>query len=281
MERDQGIRQVRLKRYSKNELAVVSDHAVAEEPLELVVEYGKSGDRNRFTLAITMRTPGNDEFLMRGFLLTEGIVDRPDEIQSCNKNMNGPTGHQSIIAVLSPDVVFSPERQQRHFYTTSSCGVCGKTSIDMVRQVTSFRPVPDQPSISAKSLYAMSRVMLSEQSLFQKTGGIHAAGLFDSKAQIIAVQEDVGRHNAVDKLIGTAMTKMKLPLNNHILMVSGRAGFELVQKAAVSGIAFFAAVGAPSSLAIELAEESDMTLVGFLKDEGFNIYTHAHRILTD
>ncbi|RLD17637.1 MAG: formate dehydrogenase accessory sulfurtransferase FdhD [Bacteroidetes bacterium] len=281
MEHDHGIRQVRLTRYSEDGLVDTTDYASEEEPLELVVEYGPIDDRNRFTLAITMRTPGNDAFLLRGFLLTEGIVETPEDIQSCKRTVTGPAGHQSITAALSPGVVFSPEKQQRHFYTTSSCGVCGKTSIDMVRQVTSFRPVPNQPSISAKILYSMSRVMLDKQFMFQKTGGIHAAGLFDSTGKLLAVQEDVGRHNAVDKLIGTAMTKMKLPLNKHVLMVSGRAGFELVQKASVSGIALFAAVGAPSSLAIELAEESGMTLIGFLKDKGFNIYTHPGRIVAD
>jgi len=228
-----------------------------------------------------MRTPGNDESLLRGFLLTEGIVDTPDEIQKCKRSIDGPTGHQSIKAELSPDVVFSPEKQQRHFYTTSSCGVCGKTSIDMVRQVTSFRPIPGQPAISAKSLHEMSLKMLNEQSVFKKTGGIHAAGLFDAHGQLIAIEEDVGRHNSVDKLVGVAMQKISLPLNNHILMVSGRAGFELVQKAAVSGIALFISVGAPSSLAIELAVESDMTLIGFLKSTGFNVYSHDERIIVD
>ncbi len=281
MAHDQGIRQVRLTRYSEDGLVVSTDHVVEEEPLELLVEYGQEDARERFTLAITMRTPGNDESLMRGFLLTEGIVETPDEIQKCTSSVNGPVGHQSITAELSPDVVFSPERQQRHFYTTSSCGVCGKTSIDMVRQVTSFRPVPGQPSILAKTLHSMSRVMLDEQSVFQKTGGIHAAGLFDSEGKLIAIEEDVGRHNAVDKLVGTAMENLKLPLNNHILMVSGRAGFELVQKASVSGISLFASVGAPSSLAVELAAESDMTLIGFLKDSGFNIYSHPERVKLD
>lgn len=278
MEHDHGIRQIKLTRYSEGGLVVSTDHVVEEEPLELVVEYGQIGARNRFTLAITMRTPGNDESLMCGFLLTEGIVDTPDEILKCRSSVDDPSGHQSITAELSPDVVFSPERQQRHFYTTSSCGVCGKTSIDMVRQVTSFRPIPGSPSVSAKTLFKMSRDMLGKQSLFQKTGGIHAAGLFDSAGNLLSIEEDVGRHNAVDKLIGTAMADMKLPLNNHILMVSGRAGFELVQKASVSGFALFASVGAPSSLAIELAVESDMTLIGFLKGSGFNIYSHPERI---
>jgi FdhD protein len=281
MEHEYGIRQVGLTRLGDDGFVIVTDHVVEEEPLELVVEYGQIGNRDRFTLAITMRTPGNDESLIRGFLLTEGIVETPDEIQECRRSVNGPTGHQSITAELSPDVVFSPEKQQRHFYTTSSCGVCGKTSIDMVRQVTSFRPLPGQPAISASKLHIMSRLMLNEQSVFQKTGGIHAAGLFDSNARLLALEEDIGRHNAVDKLIGVAMQKAKLPLNDHVLLVSGRAGFELVQKAAVSGIALFAAMGAPSTLAIELAIESDMTLIGFLKDTGFNIYAHKERILAD
>jgi len=226
-----------------------------------------------------MRTPGNDESLIRGFLLTEGIVETADDIIGCKTHsIDEPSGHQSITAELSPDVVFSTENQQRHFYTSSSCGVCGKTSIDMVRQVTSFRAIPGQPTISPAALHDMSSVMLNAQSLFKKTGGIHAAGLFDVQGNLLVIKEDIGRHNAVDKLIGVAMQKIKLPLNNHILLVSGRAGFELVQKAAVSGIAFFAAVGAPSHLAIELAVESNMTLIGFLKGKGFNIYSAPERI---
>jgi len=281
MENEEGIRQVKLKRYRDKRLVIVEDLVVEEDPLELVVEYGPIGHRARFTLAITMRTPGSDESLMRGFLLTEGIVNTPDEIQSCKRSATGPAGHQSMIANLSPDVIFSPEKQQRHFYTASSCGVCGKTSIDMVRQVTSFRTIPGQPAISVEKLHNMSLEMLKGQSVFHKTGGIHAAGLFDFSGKLLFIEEDVGRHNAVDKLIGVAMQNMTLPLNNHILMVSGRAGFELIQKAAVSGIALFAAVGAPSLLAIELAIESDMTLVGFLKDTGFNIYSHDERIIPE
>jgi FdhD protein len=279
MENENGIRQVNLTRFRDGRLLDATDLIVEEDPLELVLEYGPIDHRERFTLAITMRTPGNDESLMRGFLLTEGIVEAPEDVLSCKATINGPAGHQSITAELSPDVAFSPERQQRHFYTTSSCGVCGKTSIEMVRQVTSFRPIPGQPSISANTVHNLSLAMLNEQSAFQKTGGIHGAGLFDSDGQLITIEEDVGRHNAVDKLIGSAIKKYTLPLNNHILVVSGRAGFELVQKAAVSGIALFAAVGAPSSLAIELAVESDMTLLGFLKDSGFNIYSHPERII--
>jgi FdhD protein len=278
MEHEHGIHQVEITRFHDGKLVLANDHVAGEDPLELVVEFGPLGHRNRFTLAITMRTKGSDESLMRGFLLTEGIVDNPEDILSCRSAVDGPAGHQSITAELSPDVIFSREKQQRHFYTTSSCGVCGKTSIDMVRQVTSFRPIPGQPSISALKLHDLSLDMLNKQSAFKKTGGIHAAGLFDADLKLLAIEEDVGRHNAVDKLIGSAMQNAKLPLNNHILMVSGRAGFELVQKAAVSGIALFASVGAPSVLAIELAQESDMTLIGFLKDTGFNIYSHPERV---
>lgn len=251
------------------------DYIVREEPLEMIVEYGAEGERKRFTLAVTMRTPGRDDALIRGFLLTEGIVQ---EISQICTVLQGLSLSNSVVAVLEDTVDFDPETQQRHFYTTSSCGVCGKTSIDMVRQTVRFRPDLSRPKVEAEILTNLTSLMRDRQEVFRQTGGIHAAALFDAHGNLICSMEDVGRHNAVDKLLGVKEVARRIPLDEHVLVVSGRAGFELVQKAAVAGIAMFAAVGAPSSLAVELADESAMTLVGFLRGDNFNIYTHPGRI---
>jgi len=274
-------RNVDIIRLRKRDLIKTNDLVVTEEPLEMHVLYGPVGDRRRFNLAVTMRTPGDDENLLRGFLITEGIIRTHEDISAIVRTTGGPATHQSITAELNPDVVFSPDAQQRHFYTTSSCGVCGKASIDMVRQVSTFRTISGEPSLKAKVLCNMIDLFRDEQDVFSETGGIHAAGLFGANGSLLMISEDVGRHNAVDKLIGAASAKLGLPLNQYVMVVSGRAGFELVQKASVTGIAIFAAVGAPSSLAVELAEESAMTLVGFLKEFGMNIYSGSERIVFD
>lgn len=271
-------RKVEIIRLRKRDLIQTDDAVVTEEPLEMQIIYGPLADRKRFNLAVTMRTPGNDEHLIRGFLITEGIVQDQNDISRVAHPSDGLVANQSIIAELNPDVPFSPDDQQRHFYTTSSCGVCGKASIDMVRQVSPFRTIPGQPSIDAKVLCEMLDIFRMEQDVFSQTGGIHAAGLFDVNGNLLRIAEDVGRHNAVDKLIGMMAVDSGLPLNDQVMIVSGRAGFELVQKASVTGVAIFAAVGAPSSLAVELARESGMTLVGFLKESGMNIYNGADRI---
>ncbi|MDX1478987.1 MAG: formate dehydrogenase accessory sulfurtransferase FdhD [Saprospiraceae bacterium] len=257
----------------------IDDHVVLEEPLEIKLEYGPAARRERYTLAVTMRTPGHDEDLIRGFLFTEGIIDRPEQVAGFERPESSED--HTVTALLDPDLVFLPDRQQRHFYTSSSCGVCGKASIDMVHQVSAYRLDPAVPVISEKVLMQMSDRMRQAQHAFDLTGGIHAAALFDLNGQVACTREDVGRHNAVDKLIGWAGQQSLLPLSNSVVMVSGRAGFELIQKAVVAGVPLFVAVGAPSSLAIELAERSDMTLVAFMRDHGFNVYTHPQRIRLD
>lgn len=278
---DNGIKKIRIKRDGIQGQGAHDDSIVVEEPLEMVVEYGPHDMRLRHTLAITMRTPGDDDALIRGFLLTEGIVDHPGQITNTVRSASGSLEHHSIIASLDPELMFDPASQQRHFYTTSSCGICGKTSIEMVRQISAFRPLPKQPSFSHKCLTAMLTKLREAQSVFEQTGGIHAAAAFDAKGELIGSAEDVGRHNAMDKLLGKLSKQYELPFSNLIFMVSGRAGFELVQKAAVVGCAAFVAVGAPTSLSVELANDSEMTLIGFLKDSGMNIYTHADRVLVD
>ena len=280
MSDQRGTREFKILRLDADRRSASDDHVVVEEPLEMIVEYGKVGDRQRFPLAVTMRTPGSDDALIRGFLLTEGIVEHPSQVTQTYRTASGPSDDQSITAALDPEVAFDPSLQQRHFYTTSSCGVCGKASIDMVRQVSPFRLQNAKPTVDRNVLVKMRAALRAHQSVFEKTGGIHAAGLFSTSGNLIAIEEDVGRHNAVDKLIGTAVQQSGLPLSDFIMLVSGRAGFELVQKAVVTGIAIFTAVGAPTSLAVELAQESGMTLVGFLKDSGMNVYAHSERILS-
>ena len=276
---EKGTKTIKISREFEGTRLSTQDLVVVEEPLELTIEYGPHAQRLRHTLAITMRTPGDDDALIRGFLLTEGIIDTPDEITNTARSASGNLEHHSITASLSPELLFDPSSQQRHFYTTSSCGICGKTSIEMVRQISAYRPLPGKPLCTHGCLNGMLDQLRQSQSVFEQTGGIHAAAAFDSNGQLVTLAEDVGRHNAMDKLIGRLSTQRELPFSDLFFMVSGRAGFELVQKAAVVGVSVFAAVGAPSSLAVELADDSEMTLVGFLKSESMNIYTHPERVL--
>ena len=273
-----GTRNVQIHKVTGRDVNAVGDLVVTEEPLEMRIGYGPANNRRSYTLAITMRTPGNDDDLIRGFLYTEGIVTKATQILNTSQEDFGLEGYQAITAELSPDLEFNPELNQRHFYTTSSCGVCGKASIDMVRQVTSFRLKPETPVITGDNLSEMLHAMRSGQPLFTRTGGIHAAALFDVNDRMLALREDVGRHNAVDKLIGALGKLGSFPLDDHVMVVSGRGGFELVQKAVMSGVAIFASVGAPSSLAIELARASNMTLIGFLKPGSYNVYSCEQRI---
>ena len=271
--------QTMIQQVRNGESSAVNDLVVVEEPLEMNIEFGPEDNRQQFTLAITMRTPGDDQDLMLGFLLTEGVIDSPGDVIGWDRSDRpGMLTHQSIKANLDHERFFDPGVQQRNFYTTSSCGVCGKASIDMVRQVSSYRLHPSTPAIAGSLLAECLSEMRKRQEVFESTGGIHAAAIFSKSGELLMIREDVGRHNAVDKLVGACATAYGLPLSDHIVIVSGRAGFELVQKAAVSGVAIFAAVGAPSSLSVQLAEQSDMTLVGFLKSNGFNVYANPQRV---
>ena len=252
---------------------LASDLMAVEEPLEIRVERGPVSKREKHTLSITMRTPGNDAELAQGFLFTEGIIRDRRDVESAKPC--GPVtedGYQNIIRVLlSPSARFDIESLKRNFYTTSSCGICGKTSLEAVEQVSPF-PTPPLPAWKEDQLLNLVSQLEAHQGLFQKTGGIHACALFDQNAKLLAVREDVGRHNALDKLIGWAFTEKLLPLNQHLVLFSGRASFELVQKAVMAGIPAMAAVGAPSSLAIKLAAKEKRALVGFLKPHRFNVY---------
>lgn len=246
---------------------------VTEEPLEIRLGHGPLDDRKEFRLSVTMRTPGQDEELALGFLFTEGIITGPEQllrIAYCEDVKPEERGNV-VRTELHPSVELDTGRLQRNFYTASSCGVCGKGSIEAVHVQCRQGLVPFGP-VDPAVVASLPDRMRDAQTLFKHTGGIHAAALFDHSGKLLLLREDVGRHNAVDKAIG-ALLMDRLPAANCQLLVSGRAGFELVQKCVVAGIPLMAAVGAPSSLAVRLARESGLTLIGFLRGDKFNIYT--------
>ncbi|MBK9337760.1 MAG: formate dehydrogenase accessory sulfurtransferase FdhD [Lewinellaceae bacterium] len=251
-----------------------SDLLVAEEPLEIRIGHGAGAGRRQLSIAVTMRTPGDDEELATGFLFTEGLIQQAAQIMA-----DRWLAENTLLVELQPDIPVDEARLTRHLFTSSSCGVCGKASLDAVQTVSCHYPMPGHPLFSAETLFRLPDILRQAQATFDATGGLHAAGLFDASGRLVLLREDVGRHNAVDKVIGAALRRAyNLPLRDYLLLVSGRAGFELVQKASMAGIPCLAAVGAPSSLALELAEASGMTLIGFLRGERFNIYSGAERL---
>ena len=254
----------------------VPDELAIEEPLQIQLLYGPSGKEQHKNLAVTMRTPGNDEELAAGFLYTEGIISNNNELLQV---IAEPSGSNTVLAILRGDHVPDLQITERNFYITSSCGVCGKSSIDAVRTHAIYPRGVENFKMHASAIYGLPDLLQRQQELFKSTGGLHACALFDDKGSLVCLKEDVGRHNALDKLIGYAFLRKHLPLCNHLLLLSGRASFELVQKAAVAGIKIIAAIGAPSSLAVQLAEEAGITLIGFLKSDRFNIYSGAEKII--
>jgi len=253
------------------------DTLAVEEPLELRV--------GGMSLAVTMRTPGNDVELAAGFLVSEGVISRGDQFSSAI-HCGGPgTGgreentYNVLDVTLAPGVPAPTPDLARSVYTTSSCGLCGKASIDAVRTVSAYDVRADAAQLAAETLAGFPDTLRAHQAVFEKTGGLHAAGLFDAATgELLCLREDVGRHNAVDKVVGWALLGDRLPLTGCVLMVSGRASFELAQKAVMAGIPILAAVSAPSSLAVELAVEAGLTLVGFLRGQSMNVYAGAERI---
>jgi FdhD protein len=249
------------------------DDVVTEEPLEIRI--------GGAPVAVTMRTPGNDFDLAVGFLLTEGLITAPEQVRRVETCAWKESGELNVVdVILSGDAPpFDPASNGRNFYTTSSCGLCGKASIDAIRTRAQWDVRDDTTRVDAHTIAALPQRIREAQRVFERTGGLHAAGLFDPRGEMLCLREDVGRHNAVDKVIGWATTERRLPLRGHILMVSGRASFELTQKALMAGIPVLAAVSAPSSLAVELADEAGMTVIGFVRDGAMNVYAGADRVI--
>ena len=250
----------------------VSDSITVEEPLEIRLEYMDTQElRTMMRLAVTMRTPSDDRDLVRGFLFTEGIIEQFSDIIEIRE-----TGDNIVTIVLDNKVQFDPTLFQRNFYASSSCGVCGKASIESIQHETIFLPWKSKFTIASSKLMKLPDDLRQRQVTFMQTGGIHACALYDKDGQFLAIAEDVGRHTAMDKLIGS---QSSMPIHDTMVIVSGRASFELVQKASRAGIGLFAAIGAPSSLAVDLATEQGMTLIGFLKSDKFNCYNREDRIV--
>ena len=246
----------------------VSDVTAREEPLEIRVE-GRS-------VAVVMRTPGHDEELAAGFLVSEGVVQRPRDILEVSQCPSTNNLHGNIVDVLLGGAVVNWDSLTRHVFSASSCGLCGKTSIESVFQ--QFPAVKGDWQISPNLIASLPDKLRAAQETFAKTGGLHASGLFDLDGNLVVLREDVGRHNALDKILGYALQRNLLPLDRHILLVSGRVSFEIIQKALAGGIPLVAAISAPSSLAVDFAQEAGQTLIGFLRGETMNVYTHPQRV---
>lgn len=252
------------------------DSLAVEEPMELRV-----GGRS---LAVTMRTPGSDIELAHGFLLTEGVITKVDDVVTARYcdgvDDEGRNTYNVLDVALAEGVPVPGPGVERNFYTTSSCGVCGKASLDAVRTKTSFPPADDAVLVDAATLVDLPGRLREAQQIFDSTGGLHAAGLFTNSGELLCAREDVGRHNAVDKVLGWALLNQHLPAAGNVLMLSGRASFELLQKAAMAGVPVVAAISAPSTLAVELAEDAGITLVGFLRGDHMTVYTRPDRVRT-
>lgn len=252
------------------------DTVAVEEPLEIRIGHQASGRWMTTSLSVTMRTPGHDFELAAGFLFSEGIIRSYNDVAAMQQA--GSPASNVVRVDLGPGVQLDLGRLERHFYTTSSCGVCGKSSLEALSSQACHLPPRNSPVFAAGLIHDLPQIARRQQSVFEQTGGLHAACLFDTAGQLLLLREDVGRHNAVDKLIGHALLKGSVPLHDRLLFLSGRASFELMQKALTAGIPIVAAVGAPSSLAVDLAREYDLTLLGFVRSQRFNVYSGGWRI---
>lgn len=275
-------RELAIQRVRGRKSQPAGDVVALEEPLEIRLSYLDAGKRVQKSISITMRTPGHDEELAAGFLLTEGILKSRDQIlglHPCGPDTGPHQGKNVIRIELADKVALDLKRLERHFYTTSSCGVCGKTSLEALAVSGAPTIAHDLPQFPMETIHSLPKKLRAAQPVFDRTGGLHAAALFDASGKLLALREDIGRHNAVDKLIGMQFLAGHLPLSRSLIFVSGRASFELMQKTLMAGIPILAAVGAPSSLAVELAKQYDLTLLGFVRDGRFNVYHGEWRLL--
>ncbi len=259
-----------------------TDNLAIEEPLEIRLAYDLEGKRTQQTISVTMRTPGHDFELACGFLFSEGIIRSSRDVAKvahCGPAVGDLGLHNVVRVTLSPHVAPDLKGLNRHSYTSSACGVCGKTSIEALKTEPGMTAPRDNAKVDVSLLYSLPETLRAEQSVFERTGGLHAAALFDLNGNLLALREDVGRHNALDKLIGGELLSDRLPLQeSRILLLSGRASFELLQKAAMAGIPIVVAIGAPSSLAVDLAKHYGITLVGFLRNDHCNVYADGGRL---
>ena len=271
-------------KYSSKKFEDINDLISIEEPLEISLKYKKQDKWINQTLSITMRTPGNDEDLVRGFLFNEQIVKSINDIESIEAYGNKVGQYKiqnKILATLNNSENINISKIKRDFLTNSSCGVCGKSSLDALEILKQTKTNANEPKISKEVIIQSPKVLQESQSEFSKTGGIHASGLFESNGKLIALKEDVGRHNALDKLIGCVLRENQINPKIQFITCSGRLNFELVQKVLMTNIGILIGVGAPTSLAIDLANKFDITLIGFVKRDSFNIYTNNKKVIVD
>jgi FdhD protein len=276
-----GIAQAPVRRVAGAAVTDDDDQLAVEEPLLIELNFERDGGRVTESVSVTMRTPGNDVELALGFLYTEGIVAAADEVSVPDAEPSteaGARGCNTVRIEVRRGVPVDVRRLERHFYTASSCGVCGKTSLEALSAAREVRLAPDRPVVSAATVHALPETLRAAQAVFRQTGGLHAAALFDPAGRLLCLREDVGRHNALDKLVGAQLLAGTLPLGDHLVLVSGRASFELMQKALMAGVPIVAAVGAPSSLAVETAEAYGATLLGFVRNGRFNVYAGVRRL---
>lgn len=273
-----AIAHIHIKKVNAAVVTDAEDFLAAEEPLEIKLIYGPSHNRQQQSITVTMRTPGHDEELATGFLYTEGIIRSVTEITGIRQISGTLPGSNIIEVALREQATPELKTAQRNFFATSSCGMCGKAGIEAI--LTGVKaPEKSSPLLfPASLLHLIPGILKKQQQIFENTGGLHAAALFNADGALLLMREDIGRHNAVDKIIGASLDTGIAELSQCLLLLSGRAGFELIQKAAMAGISIIAAVGAPSSMAVKMAREWNITLVGFLREQRFNIYTGAERI---
>ncbi len=271
-----------ISRFKNSNVQEIKDSVSIEEPLEMRLKYKKDNNWETQNISITMRTPGNDEDLIRGFLFNERIIENLEQIE-CIEQKGNDVGDYNLKNVIEATLTNTDNldigKIKRNFLTNSSCGVCGKTSLDSIEVIKKEKLDLSFPSIKEEIIMKSPNLLMNKQSEFAKTGGIHASALIDENGKVIVTREDVGRHNALDKLIGYALHKNIIDPKKQFITCSGRLNFELVQKGLMANIGFMAGVGAPTSLAIDLAKRFDMTLLGFVKEESFNIYSNIKRVI--
>ncbi len=270
---------VRVRVVEEGRARVRPDALATEEPMEMRLVSGGA----RRTIAVTMRTPGADFELAAGFLYGEGVISSPEDISRISYCVDADVDAEQRYNIVNVELRggrdYDPRPLERHFYTTSACGVCGKASLEQL-ELRGCPVIPPGPEISPQTIYSLPEKLREAQGLFEATGGLHAAALFDAEGELVALREDVGRHNATDKLLGWALLEGRLPLSDHIVMVSGRSSFEILQKCLAAGVPVVCAISAPSSLAVDVARRFDMTLVGFLRGKRFNVYSGSERVCT-